>query len=368
MDRRDFIKVSSQAVLAQNLSTAGALTPATTHTRALRIATEEACSFPEVAAEMKAVADRGGDNLDIEIVRAIYSDKWTGAGESTLDRLLDVGAGRLAAMDASGVDVHLLSLSSPGVQMFEPDRAVALAALSNDQMAAAIAKHPGRFAGLAALAPQDPARCAKEMERAITRLKLNGFIINSHTNNRYLDEEFFWPILEAAEALDRPLYIHPRSPSDGMAAPFRGVSLPSWGYNTETSTHAVRLIFTGIFDRFPRLQIVLGHMGEGIHFWEARLDRRYLYSGYSKNYVKLNLMPSEYLRRNILITTSGQESHPALDYSIKTLGADRVMWAIDYPFERTDTAVSFMTTAPLDDRTQAMVFGGNAQRVFHIHG
>ncbi len=153
-----------------------------------------------------------------------------------------------------------------------------------------------------------------------------------------------------------------------MAAPFRGVSLPSWGYNTETSTHAVRLIFTGIFDRFPRLQIVLCHMGEGIHFWEARLDGRYLYSGYSKIYVKLNLVPGEYLRRNILITTSGQESHPALDYSLKTLGADRVMWAIDYPFERTDTAVSFMTTAPLDDRTQAMVFGGNAQRVFHIHG
>jgi predicted TIM-barrel fold metal-dependent hydrolase len=365
MDRRDFIRISSQIAFAQALM-AGGTTGAGAQTRPLRIATEEACSFPEVTAEMKKVAAQGGDNLDIEIIQAIYNMPWNGPGESTLDRLLDVGAGRIAVMDASGVDMHLLSLSSPGVQMFETDRAVALAALANDQMAEAIAKNPARFAGLAAVAPQDPTRAAQEMERAINRLKLNGFIINSHTNNRYLDEEFFWPILEAAEALDRPIYIHPRSPSDGLAGPFRGLSLPSWGYNTETSTHAVRLIFTGTFDRFPRLKIVLGHMGEGVHFWEARLDRRYSYSSYSKYFVKLALKPSDYLRRNVLITTSGQENHAALDYSIRALGADHVMWAIDYPFERTETAVSFMQAAPIDEADRAMVFGGNAQRVFHI--
>jgi predicted TIM-barrel fold metal-dependent hydrolase len=136
-------------------------------------------------------------------------------------RLLDLDAARLAEMDANGVDVHLLSLTSPGVQMLDSGTAVALAELSNDRLSEAVRRHPTRFAGLASFAPQDPLAATKEMERAIGTLKLNGFIVNSHTQNGYVGEQRFWPVLEAAEALGAPLYIHPRAPSDGMAAPFR---------------------------------------------------------------------------------------------------------------------------------------------------
>jgi len=331
-----------------------------------RIATEEACSFPEIVAELKKVAATTGTNLDLEMVQAIYGPQAVEVGTSALAGLLDVGAGRIAAMDEAGVDVHLLSLTSPGVQMFSADKAVALAEIANDRMAEAIARYPDRLAGLAAVAPQEPVRAAKEMERAITRLKLNGFVINSHTGNRYLDEPDFWPILEAAEALDRPIYLHPRAPSDGMAGPFRGANLPGWGFGVETGTHVLRLLFAGIFDRFPRLRIVLGHMGEGIHFWEARLDRRYSFSSYAAGYRKLQLRPSEYMKRNIAITTSGQESHNALDYSIRTLGVENVMWAIDYPYEDSRSAVQFMETAPVSHEQKAKIFGENAQRFFHI--
>ncbi|MBL8550485.1 MAG: amidohydrolase [Hyphomonadaceae bacterium] len=332
----------------------------------MRIATEEACSFPEIVSEMGLVAARGGTNLDMELITAIYGPNAPEVGRRAVAPLLDVGAGRIAEMDRAGVDMHVLSLTSPGVQMFAPDRAVALAELANDKLAAAIRRYPTRFAGLAAVAPQNPQAAAREMERAINRLRLNGFIINSHTDNRYLDEEFFWPILEAAEALDRPIYIHPRNPSDGMAGPFRGVSLPGYAFGMETSVHALRLLFRGVFDRFPKLKIVLGHMGEGIHFWQARLDRRYLSSSYASGYVRLSLMPSEYLKRNFAITTSGAESHEALEYSIKTLGADHVMWAIDYPYEPTQSAVDFLESAPITPEQKAMIFEQNAERVFHI--
>ena len=147
--------------------------------------------------------------------------------------------------------------------MFHVDTATALASLVNDRIAEAVRKHPARFAGLATLAPQDPKRAVAEMERAIQRLKLNGFIINSHTNNEYLDQQKFWPILEAAEGLDAPIYIHPRAPADGMAAPFRDYRLEAavWGYGVEVGTHAVRLMMSGVLDRFPKLKVVIGHMG-----------------------------------------------------------------------------------------------------------
>ena len=135
-------------------------------------------------------------------------------------RLLDLEGERMRDMDANGVDVHLLSLTAPGVQMFDADTALELSALANDRMAEVIKKHPTRFAGLASFAPQSPKRAAKEMERAIKTLKLNGFVVNSHTNSEYFDDQKYWPVLEAAEALDACIYIHPRAPSDGLAAPF----------------------------------------------------------------------------------------------------------------------------------------------------
>jgi 5-carboxyvanillate decarboxylase len=283
-----------------------------------------------------------------------------------LPRLLDIGEGRLADMDANGVDMHLLSLTVPGVQMFAPGNAVAFARLSNDRLSEAVQRHPTRFAGLASFAPQDPAAAAKEMERAINSLKFNGFLVNSHTQNAYLDEERFWPILEAAEALGAPLYIHPRAPSDGMAAPFRDYRMEGsiWGYGMETGTHAVRLMLSGVLDRFPRLRIVLGHMGEALPFWLWRLD--YMAPPGARADLRNQLKASEYFSRNFAITTSGIEDPVVLRFCVDKIGIDNVMWAIDYPYQPTAPAVAFLESAPLSTADRERIAHGNAERIFGI--
>jgi 5-carboxyvanillate decarboxylase len=333
-----------------------------------RIATEEAFSIPEVAAGLRDVARSPSNSQDLLLVERIYDAKTDDAPASLLPRLLDLEGERLKDMDANGVDVHLLSLTAPGVQMFDADTATELAALANDRLAEVIKRHPTRFAGLATFAPQSPKRAAKEMERAIKTLKLNGFIVNSHTNSEYFDDSKFWPALEAAEALDACIYIHPRAASDGLAAPFRHYGLDSaqWGYGMETSTHAVRMIVSGVFDHFPKLKICLGHMGEAVHFWAWRLDYMNKNAQSRGSAPKLKLTPSEYFKRNFVITTSGQESHLALDFSIKALGAENVLWAIDYPYQPTTPAVAFMDSAPISDADKHKIYHENAERVFHI--
>ena len=269
-------------------------------------------------------------------------------------------------MDANGVDMHLLSLTVPGVQMFAPGNAVAFARLSNDRLSEAVRQHPTRFAGLASFAPQDPAAAAKEMERAINSLKFNGFLVNSHTQNAYLDEERFWPILEAAEALGAPLYIHPRAPSDGMAAPFRDYRMEGsiWGYGMETGTHAVRLMLSGVLDRFPRLRIVLGHMGEALPFWLWRLD--YMAPPGARADLRNQLKASEYFSRNFAITTSGIEDPVVLRFCVDKIGIDNVMWAIDYPYQPSAPAVAFLESAPLATADLQRVAHANAERIFRI--
>jgi 2,3-dihydroxybenzoate decarboxylase/5-carboxyvanillate decarboxylase len=333
-----------------------------------RIATEEAFSIPEVAAGLRDVARSPTVSQDLILVQRIYDAKTDDVQARLLPRLLDLEKERLQDMDKNDVDMHLLSLTAPGVQMFDADTATELAALANDKLAAVIKRHPKRFAGLASFAPQSPKRAAKEIERAISTLKLNGFVVNSHTNNEYLDYPKFFPILEAAEALDACIYIHPRAASDGMAAPFRDYGLDSaqWGYGMEVATHAVRMIVSGVFDRFPKLKICLGHMGEAVHFWFWRLDYMNKNAQNRGSAPKIKLTPSEYFKRNFVITTSGQESHLALDYSIKALGIDNVLWAIDYPYQPSAPAVAFMDSAPVSAAEREKLYHGNAERIFHI--
>ncbi len=333
-----------------------------------RIATEEAFSIPEIAAGLRDVARSPTISQDLILVQRIYDAKADDVQARLLPRLLDLENERLQEMDKNGVDMHLLSLTAPGVQMFDADTATELAALANDKLAAVIKKHPKRFAGIASFAPQSPKRAAKEMERAINKLKLNGFVVNSHTNNEYLDYPKFFPILEAAEALDACIYIHPRAASDGMAAPFRDYGLDSaqWGYGMEVSTHAVRMMVSGVFDRFPKLKICIGHMGEAVHFWLWRLDYMNKNAQNRGSAPKTKLTPSEYFKRNFVITTSGQESHLALDFSIKALGVDNVLWAIDYPYQPSAPAVAFMDSAPVSAAEREKLYHGNAERIFHI--
>ncbi len=351
--------------------------------RVRKIATEEAFVIPEVAAALREVAQKGGPSLDLKLMNLIYNSASASTFEiqtpttppptnrdayarTLLPRLLDLEEHRLAEMDANGVDVHLLSLATPGVQMFARGKAIELATLANDRLSEVVGRHPKRFAGLASFAPQDAAAAAKEMERAIKTLGLNGFIVNSHTDNRYLDDQRFWPILEAAEALDAPLYIHPRPPSDGMAAPFADYRMEGaiWGYGVETGTHVARLMLSGVLDRFPKIRIVIGHMGEALPYWLWRLD--YMASPGSRAALRNKLKPSEYLQRNFAITTSGLDDPLALRYAIDKIGIDHVMWAIDYPFQSTPGSVAFIENASLSDTEREQVAYRNAERIFRI--
>lgn len=331
----------------------------------IRIATEEAFSTREHMRAMKQLVDSQPQVIrhDYRLFRMMTAD----LNADTPKRLLDLEKIRLAEMDEYGVTVHLLSLTSPGVQLLPADIAVGVAASTNDEMAEVIKRHPGRFAGLATIAPQDPAAAAKEIERAKTKLGLNGVMINSQTNNEYLDNKKYWPILEAAEAHGMPIYIHPRSPSDQMIAPFQDYNMGSafWGYGMETSTHFVRIMASGAFDRFPNLSIVLGHMGEAVHFWIWRLDYM-ARPGMARGDTPMKRLPSEYLRRNLKITTSGQENPDALRYSIDTLGLWNVMWAIDYPYQETAGAVSFLDNAPITQPERDAIYWQNAARIFNI--
>lgn len=329
-----------------------------------RIATEEAFITPEVAEALGRLLVSPMTSLDRAGIAAFYGP----GGSRMLDRLLDVEEMRIVDMDAHGVSLQVLSLTSPGVQMFDADEATELASAANDRLAAVIARHPDRYAGLACFAPQSPRRAATEMARAVRQLRLNGFIVNSHTNNEYLDEPRYWPVLEAAEGLDRCLYLHPRAPSDGMAAPFRdyGLEYGMWGYGVETGTHALRLMASGVLDRFPGLTICLGHMGEGVPFWLSRIDCVHRAFQARGRVPRLELTPSEYFRRNFVITTSGVESHPALAYAIEVLGVERVMFAIDYPYQPTGPAVAFMDSAPVSEGDRAKLYHENAQRVFEL--
>jgi 5-carboxyvanillate decarboxylase len=362
LDRREFLAAAGALGAG---ATAIAQKPGNAAGRKIRrIATEEAFATPEQFAAMGAIGRSSYDALDLVLWRQLTNEK--NPNTVLRNRLLDVDGERIALMDQLGVSMMVLSLTAPGVQMFDADTAVDIAARANDALAATIQRHPQRYAGLAAFAPQDPARAVKEMERGIRELKLNGFIVNSHTNGEYLDAQKYWPILEAAEALGAPIYIHPRCPSDAMAGPFRDYRLESstWGFQAETGLHAMRLLLSGVLDRFPKLKIVLGHMGEGIPYWLWRID--YTYNAFRRPEQRMQLTPTETFKRNFSITTSGVNSPPVLKYVMDVLGVDNVMWAIDYPYQAAPGSVDFMNTAPVSSADREKLFHGNAERIFGI--
>jgi predicted TIM-barrel fold metal-dependent hydrolase len=326
-----------------------------------RIATEEAFATPEQLDALRELMAKTQD-YDPDVFLA---DMQTSGGQLT-QRLLDLDDERLRIMDQSGVSMHLLAMTSTGVQQFEADKAAKIAEMGNDRLADAIKRHPDRYAGLATIPVQDPKRAVKEMERAITKLKLNGVMINSHTNGEYLDEAKYWPILEAAAGLDATVYIHPRAPSPAMAAPYRKYHLEHaiWGYAVEVGLHALKLIMSGVFDRYPKLRVVIGHMGENIPYALYRLD--WMHGHFEFGRPKLALTPGEYFRQNFLITTSGVNWVPALELCIKVLGADNIMWAVDYPYQETVEATRWLNDAPIAAEDKEKIFHRNAERVFKI--
>ena len=329
------------------------------------IATEEAFAPIEYIEEYLRLAGRV-DNAGTRYLKVYYNRPEVVRQLTDLDQ-------RIAEMDAFGVDMHLLGITSPGVQAFDADLGTALAAIANDTLAAAIARHPTRFAGLAAVAPQNPQAAAREVERAVNTLKLGGVIVNSHTHGEYLDDPKFWPIFEAAVACDVPIYLHPAFPADAMIGPYSdyGMMGALWGFGAETSLHVVRMIMGGVFDAFPTLKIVLGHLGEAVPFWLDRLDNRYhniLRRGGLEplGMKRLERLPSEYFRTNFWITTSGMMSDAPLEFCLGLFGPERLMFAIDYPFEQTAEAVPFIHAAPLEPEARRLITHANAEALFRI--
>lgn len=355
--RRTFL--GGSAVAAAGAAASGRAAPPR------RIATEESFNIPEIAGATRRFMAAGGAAREPGLAALMAGFGPQAAG--WVADSLDLGERRRAAMAAARIDTQLLLLSAPGVQIFEAGEARDLAALANDRVAALQKSDPARYAALATIAPQDPAAAGRELERAVRTLGLKGGLINSHTRGEYLDDRKFWPIFEAAQALDVPIYIHPRDPSPGMLAPYRDYALvgPIWGFAAETGLHALRLIMAGVFDAFPRLRIALGHLGEGLPFFIARIDIRYAVDG-SPLRPKLKLRPSDYLKRNFVLTTSGMNYGPSLRQAIEVMGVANILFAADWPYEDATAATAAFDAIPLSPRERTMISQTNAERVFRL--
>jgi len=337
-----------------------------------RIAAEEAFAPPELLRLWKDLLLRGGGNLDPGFVGQwgyFLGDSLRAKGIAS--RLADIGEERIHDMDSTGIARQILSLTNPGVQIFDAATGTALATRFNDQLAEAIRKHPDRFSGLAAIAPQNPAGAAKELERSVRKLGLKGAIINSHTQGEYLDDPKFWDIFAAAESLDVPIYLHPSTPSARMYAPFAewGLEGAIYGFAVETSLHLLRIVLSGVFDRFPKLRMVVGHLGEGLPYWFFRLDffhRANVASNRYANVKKLEKKPSDYLKDNVWVTTSGMAWEPPILYCQQVLGVDRVLYAMDYPYQFVPEEVKVTDELPISDADKKKLYQTNAEKVFDL--
>jgi len=281
-----------------------------------------------------------------------------------LARLTDFGQMRLESMDRVGITRSVLSIAGPGVQN-ERDVATARrrAAEANDFLAGEVGKRPDRYSGFGHLAMQDPRAAADELERCMRELKFCGAMINGHTNGQYLDHPSLHPFWERAEALEATIYIHPTdpiAPSPALAG-IDGLRRATWEWGFETGSHALRLVFSGLFDRFPHARLALGHLGETLPFLLWRFDSRAKLYG-----VKLAKKPSDYIKQNIVVTTSGMCSAEPLDCTIAALGRDRVMFAADYPFESASEAGEFLDATPLSEPVRADIAFKNAARNFGL--
>jgi 2,3-dihydroxybenzoate decarboxylase len=282
------------------------------------------------------------------------------------ERLPEIDALRLEAMDEAGIDIAVLSLFNPGIQG-ERDTVTAIrkAKAVNDSLAERIAKHPARFRGFAAVPMQDPRAAATELERAVKELGFKGALINGHTQGVYLDDARCLPFWERVATLDVPIYLHPTNPMTIPAA-FEGypaLAGAMFGWAAETGGHALRLVLSGLFDRFPLLTIILGHMGEALPFYLWRIDSRFKIS---EPRILLRQLPSAYIVRNIAVTTAGAFSPEPLRCTIDAMGLDRVLFSIDYPLEDSNEGARFIETAPLSDTEREAVCFRNAERILRL--
>jgi predicted TIM-barrel fold metal-dependent hydrolase len=291
-----------------------------------------------------------------------------GAPPAQRERLLDLGELRIREMDEAGIDIQVISHTAPSTQKLDKAIAVDLCKRVNDRLAAAVAKHPKRFAAFATLPTAQPEAAAKELERSVKQLGFKGAMIHGLPEGGFPDARRLWPIYAAAEALDVPIYLHPAIPHPEVIAryyneykdDFPMILRAAWGYTLEESTAAVRLILSGLFDAHPNLKMILGHLGEGLPFLLWRIDHALARPGNKPNTFR------ETFCKNFYVTTSGFFSDAALLCTLHTMGADRIMFSVDYPFEPNTEAPKWLERAPISDDDKVKIAGGNAQRLLRL--
>jgi 2,3-dihydroxybenzoate decarboxylase len=331
-----------------------------------KVAIEE--HFERLAVRSPASRQSGFSTVDL--IRAMrYESDWF---RIVNERLTEFDELRLAEMDASGIDVVVLSHTVPGVQgMTDPADAAAAARDINDFLATeVVARHPTRYAGFASIALHDPLEAARELERAVTRLSLKGAMINGYSDRagdppaEYLDAPRLLPFWEAAASIGAPIYLHPRPPLDRRAYAGHAELLgATWGFAPETATHALRLIYSGLFDRLPNLTLILGHLGETLPYFAWRIQHCFEYNPADK---RLQKRLQDYLCENVYISTSGIFNDQALITALLTVGADRILFAADYPYEMAQPAARWIERAPISEADRRKIAHGNAKALFRL--
>ncbi len=303
--------------------------------------------------------------LDAEIAARNGSNR---QGARLTDRLNDMTGIRLREMDEGGIDLQVLSHAPPAAQVFDAETSVALARAANDRLAAQVAAEPDRFPAFATLPTPDPAAAADELERCVDRLGFKGAMIHGMTEGRFHDDRRFWPIFERAQALDVPIYLHPDNPHPAvvdayykdLAEEHPYILRAGLGYTVEMAVATVRLALSRVFDAYPRLNFILGHMGEGIPFLLWRIDDAFKRPG--SKWISFRDVFCEHFH----ITTSGNFSSPALLCSIMELGADRIIFSIDWPYVMNGQGAAWIDHMPVSAEDREKILCGNARRLLRL--
>ncbi len=285
-------------------------------------------------------------------------------GNPLLDALSDTGWKRIAKMDACGVNIQILSVSAPSIDQLEPEIGTELARQANNTLFEVIREHPDRFKGYAVLAPKAPEEAADELERAVKELGFVGWNTHSNLAGAYLDEERFLPIFARAEKLQVPIYLHPTVPAMPQIRTYGfAIAGAAFGFGMEAAMTAMRLIYSGLFDRHPRLQFILGHLGEGLPFIIKRIDWAYVRPFDPAARPKIEKRPSEYLRSNFYVSTSGNYFEPAFVCAREAMGVDKILLGTDYPYEDSEECIRFIESLALSRDQKEMIYCGNASRL-----
>lgn len=285
------------------------------------------------------------------------------------DKLLDLGEGRLAAMDEAGIDLQILSLAALGIEKLAPaDQTVVMRGV-NDEAAAAVKVHPDRFAAFATLGLKEPANAVKELQRCITQLGFKGVLLDGTTDGKFLDAPEFFPVLEAAAAMGVPVYVHPAPPPKQVGDIYFGglpedaghlLSIAGWGWHAETGLHILRLIVSGVMDRLPQLKIIVGHMGEGVPYALARS------SGILSRASHLKRSVADTFKEQFYITTSGYFTRPPFECAREVFGFDHLMYSVDYPFSPNTHGAEFLKLLKLPEGESAALRGGHAEALLKL--